>query len=190
MIHVVVYKLTITVMAVWGCSKRSRQDKDVSFFRIPKVVTNKSKAKEELSRRRRAGFLLAVKRDDLTEKVLSNDRIFSRHFLSGKPADLLDENNPDWLPTLNLGHRNSLSESTARAAEERWDRKKEREARRNTEVVSDSKNTESAEVVSESQACAGVQTSLTSKSIDECGLLSRKDTFLDRRQVERYASIY
>ena len=75
-----------------------------------------------------------------------------------------------WLPTLNLGHRNSLSESTARAAEERWERMKEREARRNTEVVSD---TVTAEVVSESgdgQAClvdAGVQTSLTSKSIDE-----------------------
>ena len=145
----------------------------MSFFRIPKVVTNKCKAKEELSRRRRAGFLSAIKRDGLTEKVLSNDRICSRHYPSGKPADLLDENNPDWLPTLNLGHRNSLSESTARAAEERWERMKEREARRNTEVVSDSTNTETAEVVSESgdgQAClvdAGVQTSLTSKSIDE-----------------------
>lgn len=106
----------MVLCVVFGCSKRSGRDKDVSFFRIPKIVTNRSEAKEELSRRRRAGFLSAIKRDDLTEKVLSNDRICSRHFLPGKPADLLDENNPDWLPTLNLGHRNSLSESTAKAA--------------------------------------------------------------------------
>lgn len=51
---------------------------------------------------------------------------------------------------------------------------KEREVRRNTdtaEVVSDSAS-------GDGQAClvdAGVQTRLTSKSIDECGLLSRKD---------------
>ena len=29
-------------------------------------------------------------------------------FLSGKPACLQDENNPDWLPTLNLGHSKQM----------------------------------------------------------------------------------
>ena len=86
---------------VFGRSERSGRDKDVSFFRIPKVITNKGKDLEKLSRKRREGFLAAVRRCDLTEK---NDRICSRHFLSGKPACLIDENSPDWLPTLNLGH--------------------------------------------------------------------------------------
>ena len=74
---------------------------------------------------------------------------------------MLDENNPDWLPTLNLGH-SSLTESTARAAEERWERVREREARRNAacEVVSEVEN-------GDKQVDAGVQTTLTSKSIDE-----------------------
>ena len=31
------------------------------------------------------------------EKVLSNDRICSRHYVSGKPAALEDHANPDWL---------------------------------------------------------------------------------------------
>ena len=89
---------------VFGRSKRSGRDKDVSFFRIPKVITNKGKDLEKLSRKRREGFLAAVRRFDLTEKIISNDRICSRHFHSGKPACLIDENSSDWLPTLKLGH--------------------------------------------------------------------------------------
>ena len=49
-------------------------------------------------------FISGQRRSDLTEKIISNDRICSRHSLSGKPACLIDENSPDWLPTLNLGH--------------------------------------------------------------------------------------
>ena len=29
----------------------------------------------------------------------------SSHFLSGAPADLFNDTNPDWLPTINLGHK-------------------------------------------------------------------------------------
>ena len=73
---------------------------------------------------------------DLTEKILSNNRIIIlRHFLSGKPASLLEESSPDWLPTLNLGHSKQKNESGARAAEERWERAKARESLKcNTEV--------------------------------------------------------
>jgi len=45
--------------------------------------------------------------------------------VSGNPVDL-DTNNPDWLPTLHLGKRKQLSESRARAAEERWERARAR----------------------------------------------------------------
>ena len=86
------------------------------------LITNKGKDMEELTRKRHAGFISAISRADLTEKIMSNDRICSRHFISGKPASPLDENNPDWLPTLNMGHSKKSSESRARAVAERWER--------------------------------------------------------------------
>ena len=89
---------------VIGCSKRSGRDKDVSFFRIPVIINNRSDQERNLSKKRRDGYLAAISRDDLTDRILENDRICSRHFISGKPANLFDVNNPDWLPTINLGH--------------------------------------------------------------------------------------
>ena len=57
-----------------SCSKRSGRDK-VSFFRIPKVVHSRGFKKEQISRKRRAGFLAAIKREGLTDKILENDRV-------------------------------------------------------------------------------------------------------------------
>ena len=97
-----VYSFVLIVMVlciVFGCSKRSGRDKDVHFYRIPKVVKNRGESTEKLSEKRRVGFLSAIKRADITDKILANDRICSRHFISGQPASLLDETNPDWLPT-------------------------------------------------------------------------------------------
>ena len=100
-------------------------------------------------------------RADLTQKVLSNDRICSRHFISGKPATLLDENNPDWLPTLNLGNSKQISDTKARAAEQRWERAKLRE----------SMKVQAPEIVSSRGSClpegpssSGVDVSSTSSS--------------------------
>ena len=45
---------------VFGCSKRSGRDKDVSFYRTPKVITNKGKDMEELTLKRHAGFISAI----------------------------------------------------------------------------------------------------------------------------------
>ncbi len=54
----------------------------------------------------------------LTEEILKNDRICSRHFILGKPAEVLDVTSPNWLPSLNLGKiRPSVA---AAAATERW----------------------------------------------------------------------
>ena len=61
-------------------------------------------------------------RSDLTGKILVNERICSRHFVSGKPADILDGNNPDWLLGLNLGNSKEINEERAKAAEKRWER--------------------------------------------------------------------
>ena len=64
----------------------------------------------------------------MTEKILSNDRICSRHFIFGKPAELENETNPDWLPSLNLGNQ-KLSDSQAQAVEKLCRRKETEKAR-------------------------------------------------------------
>ena len=85
---------------VVGCAKRSRRDKDVSFYRIPVIRRGRSQRELELSKAWRDGFLTAISRQDLTESILVNEHICSRHF---KTANLFDELNPDWLPTQILG---------------------------------------------------------------------------------------
>ena len=93
------------------------------FFRIPAVIKHKGPQDLELSKKRRNSFLAVISRKNITESVLSNDRICSRHFLSGKPADLYDINNPDWLPTLHLGHNKSKTTKTlVSLVKERYDR--------------------------------------------------------------------
>ncbi len=82
----------MVLCVVFGCSKRSGRDKDV--YRIPKIVSNKGPDILSLSTRRREGYLKAISRVGLTEKILKNDRICSLHFSSGKPADLMDDSNP------------------------------------------------------------------------------------------------
>ena len=58
-----------------------------------------------MTKKRRAGYLAAIRRDGPGDNNgLENDRICSRHFVTGKPAYLYDEKNPDWLPTLNLAY--------------------------------------------------------------------------------------
>ena len=52
--------------------------------------------------------------------LLKNDGICSTHYISGKPADLLDETSPDWLPSLHLGHDKSRVSITT--ATGRWER--------------------------------------------------------------------
>ena len=115
---------TMVLCVVLGCSRRSGRDKDVSFFRIPRIIQDKGEQLRVLSKRRRDGFLTAFSRVGLTEKILKNDRICSRHFISGNPADLLDETNPDWLPSLNLGHNKIRYSNVATG---RWERRKARQ---------------------------------------------------------------
>ena len=113
----------MVICVVVGCSSRSGRDKGISFFRIPTIITNRGAAERELTQKRRDGYLPAISKDKLTEKIIRNDRICSKHFISGRPAYLYDTTNPDWLPTLNLGHFKSTS-STANARYLRAKRRK------------------------------------------------------------------
>ena len=54
-----------------GCSKRSGLDKDVSFFRIPKVISYNGRREYELTKKRRAGFLAAISREGLRATLIS-----------------------------------------------------------------------------------------------------------------------
>ena len=127
----------MVLCVVFCCSKRSGRDKDVSFYRIPKVVSGKGPEILSLSKRRREGYLKAISRVGLTEKIRNNDCVYSRHFQSGKPADLLDDMNPDWLPTLHLGHRKSLR-AAGPAEMMRMARKTARDVRRKEQETAQS----------------------------------------------------
>ena len=118
----------MVICAVFGCSNRSGRDK-VSFYRIPKARETGCQRVQELSKARRLGFLAAISRSDLnSDKKIDQARICSRHFINGKPAELLDELNPDWLPTQSLGHRKTDPQGTANR-EGRYARKRSRQTR-------------------------------------------------------------
>ena len=90
------------------CSRISGGARGIRLYRVPAVVTNQGPKVEELSIERRRRWISAISRDDLTEKILNNDRVCDQHFHSGTAAPLWDRHNIDWVPTLNLGHGKSV----------------------------------------------------------------------------------
>ncbi len=109
-----VQKFVIVLCVAVGCSTRSGRNRDVSFFSLPKVINTQDKELYTPSKRRKDGYLAGISRVGLTDNIMYNNmyRIYSRHLISGKPADLLGDTNPDWLPTLNLGHSRFKLSST------------------------------------------------------------------------------
>lgn len=116
------------------CHARSGRDKDVSFFRVPSIDTNHGEEAEERSIERRTQWIAAISRDDLTEQILKNDRVCSRHFVSGKPAKEFDKFNVDWVPTLNLGHSKRKKKDSSTADQDRAERAKARRKKKLNET--------------------------------------------------------
>lgn len=122
-----------------GCGNKSDCCGDLSFCRVPKVITNQGEEIEQLSIERRRLWLAAISRDDLSENILENDRVCGKHFVSGKAANLWDRFNPDWIPSLYLGHSKRAKQSEKFSANlerserlgERRKRKAEREKQEN-----------------------------------------------------------
>ena len=71
----------MALCVVIGCSKRSGHDKGISFYSIPAIIKGRSKQEFQLSKKRRNGFLTAIFREDLSEKIITNDRICSTHII-------------------------------------------------------------------------------------------------------------
>ena len=68
----------------------------------------------------------AIDRADLkTKNVLQNERVCSRHFVSGRPAANWDRFNEDWVPTLHLTKK-EYKKKDVKAAAERSERAKAR----------------------------------------------------------------
>ena len=116
------------------CHARSGRDKDVSFFRVPSIDTNHGEEAEERSIERRTQWIAAISRDDLTEQILKNDRVCSRHFVSGKPAKDFDRFNVGWVPTLNLGHSKRKKKDSSTADQDRAERAKARRKKKLNEA--------------------------------------------------------
>ena len=66
----------------------------------------------------------------MTEQILKNDRVCSRHFVSSRPAKPWDKYKVDWVPTLNLGHTKRKAEDTGKAVQERAERAKVRRTKK------------------------------------------------------------
>ncbi|XP_029952140.1 uncharacterized protein LOC115391865 isoform X2 [Salarias fasciatus] len=77
----------------------------LTFHRFPAWRRNEGRLVSELTRRRRAAWVEAVGRSDITfGRVGASDTVCSRHFRSGRPAYEMLESDPDWIPSLYLGH--------------------------------------------------------------------------------------
>ena len=97
--------------------KKSNTEQGIKFYRVPAVLTDEGELIEKLTAERRRKWISAISREDLKEKKLSDDRVCSVHFVSGKPAKNWDRHNQDWVPTLKLGHSKQSFNSTAAVAE-------------------------------------------------------------------------
>ncbi|XP_014678815.1 PREDICTED: uncharacterized protein LOC106818641 [Priapulus caudatus] len=102
----------VNFCAIYRCGSRGDRDKK-SFYRLPAVITGQCEKTLELSQKRRAKWLANVSRSIKTSN-LPYVRICSDHFITGKPSTLFDCTNPDWAPTINLGHDKVTEASAAR----------------------------------------------------------------------------
>ena len=92
-----------------GCVNKSgkslqKKDSAVKFSCIPKILNNEGEMIEELTTRRIRAWISAISRNDLTDDKLENERVCSRHFVSGQAAKQWDQFDIDWVPSLHLDH--------------------------------------------------------------------------------------
>lgn len=158
----------VNFCACFGCSNRRDRNKDKSFFRLPAVISHQGEQTRLLSERRRRQWLAAIRREDIKLENYKYTRICSDHFLSGKPSELYDDKNPDWVPSVNLGH------NEMRCDPERYERAKRREAKRrklneeheqNEEREQDQELDEEQDGSSDHETGTSVQTDVTLKDM-------------------------
>ncbi|XP_070380836.1 uncharacterized protein [Dermacentor albipictus] len=115
--------------AVYGCSNRSKNKPNdenfqpLGFYVVPRVKQGQCLRTAERSSRCRALWLSRIHRKDLDE-LATHYRVCGAHFITGRPAYLMDEANPDWALSLNLGYKSMTH--AGRNASDRYMRLKQR----------------------------------------------------------------
>ena len=100
-----------------GCRVKSGNKDGISLFRIPIFVDKNGESYKRLTEDRRNAWISQISRDDTKWKdILKSERVWGRHFVSGKPALLWYRYNVDWKPTLNLGKKDYSKEPDLQAA--------------------------------------------------------------------------
>ncbi|XP_070197777.1 uncharacterized protein [Littorina saxatilis] len=85
--------------------KGQKKNESLRFFRIPKVKTREGEHVKAVTERRRRAWVAAIRRTNITFEHSSDGfRVCSRHFHKGEPAYEMAETDPDWAPSLHLGH--------------------------------------------------------------------------------------
>ncbi|KAJ8911319.1 hypothetical protein NQ315_017015 [Exocentrus adspersus] len=97
---------------VLNCRSNRLRDQ-LSFYRIPSVFDN-NKHFNKLASERREAWITSLHRSDITDSKLKYGRICSKHFVSGKPSKLQDRNDPDWVPSVDMGYTATVSNSILR----------------------------------------------------------------------------
>ena len=67
--HVAGVQVAMVLSVVFGCSKRSGRDRDVSFHRIPKIISNRGPEQYSLSQRRFIEAIHSEKRPNLFQAL-------------------------------------------------------------------------------------------------------------------------
>ncbi|XP_066256635.1 uncharacterized protein [Euwallacea similis] len=85
--------------------RSSRRRNNIKFFRLPAVLHFRHKSDlNKLSAERRLRWLDAIKRAGFSNLIQKNAAVCEKHFILGRPAALLDKDDPDWVPSLHMGY--------------------------------------------------------------------------------------
>ncbi|CAH3173695.1 unnamed protein product [Porites evermanni] len=136
------------ICAVKNCGHNTARDKGkYRFFRFPAIIVNQGEEIRELSKLRRRQWFANIYRKELDDKKAENSRVCSSHFISGERAELLETTNPDWAPTVNLGH-DKIKQNVSQLAVSRNARaqKRNEKKRKYDEMASSSTSRKSGEV--------------------------------------------
>ncbi|XP_067280656.1 uncharacterized protein zgc:113019 [Pseudorasbora parva] len=93
----------------------NRRNHVLQYFRFPTWKKHEGPHVSDVTRRRRVSWVAAIRRKDITfDRISESMRVCSLHFHSGKPAYEMFECDPDWAPSLHLGHTEVKPTDTGR----------------------------------------------------------------------------
>ena len=71
-----------------SCSSNSKRDKNLSFYKVPTVITHQGKETQNISEARRQQWLNNIKREDVKNGGYKYPYVCSFHFHTGKTLQI------------------------------------------------------------------------------------------------------